>query len=459
MSPPRRFWFGLLSLALLAGFLRGWVLWSAEPIALVGDETYYTEMAVRLGLGQEHCSKVRQSCAGWPPGQPYVLSWFLTDPTSGKVSLQEAAKTFRLVESGWGTLLVMLVGILGCTLFDHRTGLLAAAFATVSPTFISFSHALWAETTFACLLLGAWILVVQGSRRRCWWLAIPAGLLFGASALTREIGLPLAGAAALWWAIRSSGPRLERWCTAGVLLACTVLTIAPWTIRNWQRFHRLVPISTAGWMGMREGNTLGDDWRTPDVAALRAFRQRHLAIKDELQRMDQARAEALELIEQEQPWWIVKKVLRNSALLFSPDSFLFKRVSRGAYGELSLTTIRALLIATLIWYLGVGLLGLRGAAAAAPDHRYFLLLAFLVVTGLHIVAQATSRYRFPLMPLVTIFAAWGVIHWRSSERLSCGARWGTAILAGVFLLWCAPAFFDDAVSLWNVGTYVDPQRP
>jgi hypothetical protein len=74
--------------------------------------------------------------------------------------------------------------------------------------------------------------------------ALVAGVLVGAAALTRTNGLVLlpALALALW------GPTPRRsWralAPVGVLLAMTVVTIAPWTVRNAEALDGFVPVST-----------------------------------------------------------------------------------------------------------------------------------------------------------------------------------------------------------------------
>lgn len=177
--------------------------------------------------------------------------------------------------------------------------------------------------------------------------------------------------------------------------------------------------------------------------------------------MEFSRRVAIEQIKKEQPTWILKKLVRTSGLLFGPDSFLFKKISRGAYGNLSITTIRLLLMASVLSYMIVALAGLAGIAIA-PERKQWLLPVVVVVGvfALHVAAFTSSRHRLPIVALLIPYAAYAFLHWREIPRCLRGRRW---IIPAVILIWfftlCVPYFVDDAVSLWTKGTYVNPWRP
>ncbi len=246
------------------------------------------------------------------------------------------------------------------------------------------------------------------------------------------------------------------------MLGTAALVVLPWTLRNYLLFERVIPVSTAGWVNLSEGNTLsGESWLRPDIDALDAFREQHFAIADEMERADFARRHGLALIRAEQPTWLLKKLVRNLALLASPDSFLFKKISRGAYGTVHFTIVRAVLIATALSYVGVVVFGVLGIAAARESGRAALPgLVLGAALALAVVANSSSRYRLPFMPLLMVYAAHGLLHWRTLPRRLAGRRW---LVPGAILLFffgvCVPHFYPDAASLWSHGTYVEPRRP
>ncbi len=465
----------LLVAVLAGGAVRAGVTAAVYPTKLTGDEYYYLETAANLATGRGHYSASRNAWAGWPPAYPFLLS---------QVPGAERSLAPVMVFQGLlSTLLVACVGLLGWSLFGPAAGAVAAWIAALYPTFIAYGHYLWSETLFLLLASGGMACAVRtahAARLARWVWAAGAGLLFGLAGLTRELGLVFAGCAALAW-LWTGLPvahderradderRLARRTAAGPALLVLVLAlavVAPWTARNHARFGRLVPVSTVGWMGVREGNTFAaHDWLRPHLPTLSAFRSRYFAERDEMARMDLARREALERIAAEQPSWLWKKAVRTSALLFGPDSFLFKKLSRGAYGALEPGIVRPVVAATVGSYLGVMALGLLGALLArAPGQRLPLGLAGAAVVGLHLVAHASSRYRLPLMPLLMVYAGFATTRLAAEGPGALGRiprrQLAVAGAAAVVVLgWGLVYFAPDAVALWQRGTYVEPFRP
>ncbi|WP_157407224.1 hypothetical protein [Actinomadura atramentaria] len=100
-------------------------------------------------------------------------------------------------------------------------GLVGAVLITpiVLPTHeISLEHGLFAETFFTFLLLTAFLMVLW-KRRMPWWVGALAGLLIGASAVTRTLGLPFIALLLLGMLVRRAGWR--------AMVAATVAFAAP----------------------------------------------------------------------------------------------------------------------------------------------------------------------------------------------------------------------------------------
>jgi len=89
----------------------------------------------------------------------------------------------------WGTI------CLARRLFDERIGLWAGLLIAVMPITILMTGAIYAETVFAALLVGAGWLLVDSLERDRFALSAAAGLVLGIAALVRPIGLPMI---ALW---------------------------------------------------------------------------------------------------------------------------------------------------------------------------------------------------------------------------------------------------------------------
>jgi 4-amino-4-deoxy-L-arabinose transferase-like glycosyltransferase len=415
----------LLLLAVAALALRVYVLERIFPPRILGDEMYYVVVASNLAAGRGHIYG-ENARALRPPAHAWLLSR-VTNPDA----LMDSERTSRTgrrgvhlgalrpllaVEVALGTALVLATALLGWGLFDRRTALVAGAMAAVYPTFVAYSHLLWAETLFALLITSALAALVWMERGRVAWPALGVGALFGAAALTREIALPVAVAAVFWAVLTVDASERRASAFRGVLvLIATALVVLPWVLRNQAQLGRILPISSVGWIAIGEGNSLdGRQWLRPAAPGRSVFREEVNAISGEVERSEFARKRALETIAEAQPAWIFTKLAHNIPLLLSPDVFHLYKLRNGSYGDVPEVTRRMVAVATVLAYAGVACLGAFGIASARRGNRRLLALLVLgCVLALHVVANANSRFRMPWMPLVIVFAAHAVLGGRS----------------------------------------------
>ncbi len=67
----------------------------------------------------------------------------------------------------------------------------------------------------------------------------------------------------------------------------------------------------------------------------------------------------------------------------------------------------------------------------------------------HVVANANSRYRLPLMPLLIVYASYALVRWSSlRQRLARRTLIAPATVLIYFFLVCVLLFYPDAVSMW-----------
>ena len=450
----------LAALALLAGGLR-WVGMelSLAPGKLIGDEVYYAWVAGNIARGRGHvfdASPGFQPVALRPPAHAWALS-LLTD-SRAPLRREEASKPERRLlafQVVLGTTLVLLTAWLGEALFDARTGLAAGLVAAVYPTFVAHSHYLWSETFFAVLVTAALVGVVTGERKPSAALAALTGLLFGVAALTREIAIPIATVAGAWWLATAApeGRRAALGRTA-LMLATAALVVLPWTVRNTIALGRMVPVATIGWFAAAEGNALDDeDWLHSERPRMH-FKARYFEHGGEIERMDYAREQTLAMIRAGQPSWIGKKLVRNLALLLRPDFVLFYKLTRGSYGDVRLGVVRSLLVASVLAYLAVVVAGVLGMARAPGRGRRLLpWLVFATVAAVHVLSNATARYRMPWMPLLIVYASHAAVGARRAPRRL--PRGSAAVAAAALLFFFGvgvPHFRAEATRLWLHGT-------
>lgn len=451
-EPWRHPLLAVVLLAALGGGLRGCVAHGVGPVRLLGDEWYYVDVATNLANQRGH--RVGDTVALRPPAHAWMLSHRLNPGNPRAPRSIEAMVELQVL---LGAVLVALTAWLGQALFDARVGLLAGLVAALYPAFVFQSHYLWSESLFSVLVTAGLLGLVVARRSRRSSLAALSGLAFGVATLTRELAVVAAGLGAVWW-ITATPPAQRRQAAAraGLMLACTLLVVLPWTLRNQQLLGRFVPVSTVGWFTLAEGNTLpAPDWLAPRGGRQGEFKRQYLAIRGELRRSDFARDWALARIRDEQPTWLPKKLVRTAALLYGPDSVVFEKLREGRYPELPRLAVRLTMVAVLLSY-GLVLLGGVLGVAAAPDRsrRWLPGLLFAGITAVHVLANATARFRLPWMPLLMVYASYAALHARELRTRLHGGRGRAALL--VLAVWAGltiPYFvaYQDPLALWNAG--------
>jgi 4-amino-4-deoxy-L-arabinose transferase-like glycosyltransferase len=443
---------GLIVIALLGGGLRLVVMEETFPLRrMVGDEFYYSHVAFHMAAGNGAMASPK-SRAVRPPGHPFLMSLVIPeDLRPNAKAFSRATHRFLILQVVLGTSIAVLTGLLGMALFDRRVGLLAGLVVAVYPNLIAFSHTLWGENLFTALFLAALLLVVHGQRSQSWPCAVAAGLVFGAGTLTREVSLVLAGVSALWWVANSElEERRSALRKTLVMLVISVGCVLPWTARNYRVFDRLVPVSTVGWFAAAEGNTFDqDDWLAYDNNDREEFKKQYMGIHDEMERMDFARAHALDRIASEQPTWIFKKAVRTAAHLFTPDSTMLYLVREGGYGALDPGRVKLLVGLSTLPYALVIIAATLGIAAA-PDRRRFWLPCLIlgVSIAIHVLYNANVRFRIPWMPLLSIYACSAWFLGRGLKQAIGRRGWiAVACVLAVFFGLCVPYFRQDYLAL------------
>jgi Dolichyl-phosphate-mannose-protein mannosyltransferase len=202
---------GCLALLLLAGgVLRLWLMMSQRP-ALVGYADSYAY--VTSAIGPLFSDPLR------PAGYPYFLARVhsLNDNLSATILLQHG---LGLASAPLLYLAARRVGL------SRWWSLPPAGVLALSGTQILIEHALLTEALFVFLQSAAAYAAARAVGERDWAWAIGAGLLAGATATVRTLGLLLAGALILWLVLASGGTWRRRLIRGGATLAATLVVVA-----------------------------------------------------------------------------------------------------------------------------------------------------------------------------------------------------------------------------------------
>jgi 4-amino-4-deoxy-L-arabinose transferase-like glycosyltransferase len=142
-----------------------------------------------------------------------------------------------------GAAAIGAVGYLGRRVGGDRIGLIAAGLAAISPLLIARDGSLMSESLYGFLVILSLLATYRVVDKPVSRSAAIVGVLIGLAALTRGealLFLPVLGIA-IW--LRAKPKKVSRARLLVVMVLATVVTLTPWTIRNWIAFDEPVLIS------------------------------------------------------------------------------------------------------------------------------------------------------------------------------------------------------------------------
>jgi 4-amino-4-deoxy-L-arabinose transferase-like glycosyltransferase len=432
----------LLRTALVIGLLfRLVLLWQTDGLGTpITDEQHYRRLGANILAGHGFAMEPGSPTSIRPPLYPAMLAatWFVTGA--------ENLPAVRALQVVLALLTTWLVFVLGRRLYDERVGRIAAAIAWLYPSLI-FSNVLILTETLFTLLLVAFVLLavmlVQEPRART---AVACGAVLGLAALTRSVlwPAPLLLCPLLAWLLRA--PVRTRIVLPALVLVAYAAVIAPWAVRNTRLQGVVTIVDTMGGINLRMGNyehTPED--RMWDAVSVTGDRNWVYALQDE-----PLTGPVTEGIKDK---WAQRKAIeymranpgltfRRSVIKFADFWGLEREFMAGVREGFFAPPLWFQALATVTILAGFAAVLTGGAAGAwlSPpgDWRLHLLVLFPIalITGAHTIVFGHSRYHFPLMPLLGIYAAALVI-----TRLTGVGRaapwWGTAGAAASVTLLCA----------------------
>jgi len=430
-APP---WRSLALLAVLAAALRLLFLAVEPPTRPVGDEWTWIGWSIHSPAGvaspEVRFDPLATGVLFYPPGYPYFVG--------ALYALLGSLGAVKLAQALFAALLVPAVGGVAARVAGPGAGKWAGLIVALYPELIWFSVHFWSETLFLVLLWWAFerLLAADGrlapgvnpgvraSGAHATLVTAPpnpraggstavaalAGLLWGLAILTRETSLYFTPLAALWLA-RGRGPGLRR---GAAFLVMALLTVAPWTYRNWVKHQAFIPVSTAGGLNLWQGNA---------PLTRQEVYDRYFAVQGLVAQYQAARREGLRAIAARQPLWIFEKLRDEMPRFWEADSLALVHIHRGAYGPRAPAVEALAALVVLVPFLLVLLLFARGVWCSPLGSGQALLLGFLGYYNLiHVATHGFARYRLPALPVVMVLAAAALAAWRARQPCRPGRR-------------------------------------
>ncbi|HEY6843927.1 MAG TPA: hypothetical protein VI391_07150 [Thermoanaerobaculia bacterium] len=269
-----------------------------------------------------------------------------------------------------------------------RAAWIAGLIAALDPIFIAQVCDVRSEPLFMLLLTLAIFLLLRRS-------IAPAGVAVALAALTRPTALLCIPLFALF------RPR-----RAHVLLIASILTLAPWTIRNAIRYHRLIVVNDAGPFNLWRGTH-------PDVIALTNER-------DRAKYGEEARTFEVRTVAATHGDWT--RLALDNIRAHSREEAIFALEKAWLYWRPWLNPMEyalPIVFASAAWIVPLFVFGFAGIVRAK---QWPVLVYFGVMWIAHVPFQVVMRFRVPFTdPLLIAFAAVElrdlVVQLRANRRL------------------------------------------
>jgi len=391
------------ALAALALVVRLLALLAVGHFHLAADPADYDHHARSIAAGHGYPSSpvAPGPTARRPPAFPYLLGavYRLTG---------SSVTAGRVAQAAIGSIAVLFVALIAYELWGRRVAIVAGAFAAFLPPLVVDGLTLLSEPLFVAFELAAVFAILRWRRHARWPWLCAAGVLAGLAILTRSNGalllLPLLVAARP----RRPWRDLHSYRAPLALLACTVVTVAPWTVRNAIVMHRFVPVSDqAGTLAgtyNAYSRAHGGIWVLANLDPAYARLYQRERPRGEVTLDAEFRAAALRFAEHH-PSYVVSAAARNTLRLFNLGGLPYERgIVAGDYGLGARWAY--VLVYGLLPFLVLAVAGAATAGARAAP-RWFWAIPVLMLST--ILVLATNRFRAPIDPFIAMLAALGAV--------------------------------------------------
>lgn len=419
LSQSKHYW--LISIIVIAVLLRVLAaLYMGNSVTeLPGtfDQVSYDMVAQRV-LGGYGFTVATDWWPATPAGEPtahwsYLYSLYLV-AVYGLFGYQPLVA--RLIQAVLaGVLMPWLMYNLGCRYFSSRVGILAAALAAGYIYFVYYAAALMTETFYIISILGVLNfsgkiaeIIEQIKGAKLIIVGVTLGVAVAITVLLRQVFLlfiPILFLWLLWQGYRRQFSLAIRMASITVLATMVlILSILPWTYRNYKAFDTFVLLNTNAGFAFFWGNHPIHGYNFVSILPTDGPSYRDL-IPSELQALNEAELdrallnESLHFIQADPVRYLVLSASRiKDYFKFwpSPESSLISNLSR------------ILSFGLLLPFMIYGVIrGLRGDIFSA---NILLLYLFLFTyTAIHLLSWALIRYRLPIDAILLVFTGLALI--------------------------------------------------
>jgi len=356
------------------------------------DSAEYDALGLRLAQGHGYVDAHGHPTALRPPGYPVFLAAVYRVAGHDLMAV-------RIVQAFLGAGICLLVYVIARRCFGQAVAVASSLGCGLYLPLVVSTSDIMTELLFTFLLLSGISILFTGKGSLA---LLISGGLFGWALLTRPMLLffiPLLG---LWVGLRD---RQTPFRSIALIGAGLLLVMMPWSIRNYDRFHAVVPLSTIG--GWALYNSYVPAEKGFGYNSLSQVGEEYVHLTDEVQRNRYLVRKTVEYVTSH-PWTVLHLTVTKVALFVYPFDGYWYPVSFGSKYN-------------IFWGL-VWCLSLPAIIRDRPRHGgepiallYFLFASFFVGV---VVFYGSPRFRLPLEPVLVCFAAQGAAYVARCHRIA-----------------------------------------
>lgn len=214
-----------------------------------GDAADYENIALNIISGKGFVSTRMGLYSYRPPLYPLFLAGIFS-------VFRQSYFIVAFIQAIISSITCVIVFYIGKSIFDEKSGLISSVILALYPTLIFYSTQLLSETLFIFISsLSIYVFFKESNNYGQNYKWILLGILLGLGSLCRPVIFPFLIFLIPFYVFSARGS-LRKW----FLVSCfTLLTIFPWTIRNYYVHGKFVLLTTYGganlWMGNYSGAT------------------------------------------------------------------------------------------------------------------------------------------------------------------------------------------------------------
>jgi len=205
-----------------------------------------------------------------PPLYPFFLGLIYMIFGGGELSIVAV----RLIQALLGSFVCVIIFPIAKEIFDEKVAILSSVIVALHPALIAYTSMHLTETLYIFLLSLFVLYMLKSYLELSFVNVLVCGLLLGICVLTREVLLLfpfflIGGLFILGYKFR----QVVKY--AAIILVGMTVTMGPWTMRNFIKFHKFIPVTEGGGQVIYASNYIpeGEKWRAGGEIVNRVYNE------------------------------------------------------------------------------------------------------------------------------------------------------------------------------------------